>query len=161
MTSIRRKLEDGAGILCKVFLPIKQEYYFGSGKSDAICTLSSTDLLELMISTSSLMEKVLIVGRLLSENRGIDAIVNRVMNYPELRRIIVCGKEVKGHRAGQALIALARNGINSNGRIIGASGPNPVIMQSQMNVEIFRHQVQIIDLIGNVDIAEISRILVA
>lgn len=160
MTSIRKKLEDGAGILCKVILPIRQEYYFGSGKSDAICTLSSTDLLE-FISTSSIMENVLIAGRLLSENKGIDAIVNFAMSYPELRRIIVCGKEVRGHRAGQALIALARNGANSRGRIIGASGPDPVITQPQRDVEIFRHQVQIIDLIGRVDVSEISRILVA
>ncbi len=159
MRSIRKKLEDGAGILCKALLPIKQEYYFGSGKFDAICTLSSTDLLE-SISTSSLMEKVLIAGRLLSENKGIDAIINFAMNRPELRRIIACGKEVKGHRAGQALIALARNGVNLQGRIIGASGPNPVITQPQGNVEIFRNQVQIIDLIGKVDFMEISRILV-
>ncbi|MDQ3837343.1 MAG: tetrahydromethanopterin S-methyltransferase subunit A [Thermoproteota archaeon] len=160
MISIRKKLEDAAGILCKAFLPIKQEYYFGSGKSDAICTLSSTDLLE-SISTSPIMEKVLIAGRLLSENRGIDAIVNFAMNYPELRRIIVCGNEVKGHRAGQALIALARNGVNSQGRIIGASGPNPIVTQPRANVGIFRNQVRIIDLIGKVDVAEISRILVA
>ncbi len=159
MISIRKKLEDAAGILCKAFLPIKQEYYFGSGKSDAICTLSSTDLLE-SISRSLLMEKVLIAGRLLSENKGIDAIITFAMDYPELRRIIVCGKEVKGHRAGQALIALARNGVNSHGRIIGASGPNPAITQPQENVEIFRNQVQIIDLIGKVDVMEISRILV-
>jgi tetrahydromethanopterin S-methyltransferase subunit A len=160
VTSVRKKLEDAAGALCEAFLPIKQQYYFGSGKSNAICTLSSTNLLE-SISRSSLMEKVLIAGRLLSENRGIDAIINFAMNYPELRLIIVCGKEVKGHRAGQALIALAQNGVNSNGRIIGASGPNPLITQSHTNVEIFRNQVQIIDLIGKVDVAEISRVLVA
>jgi tetrahydromethanopterin S-methyltransferase subunit A len=159
MRIIIRKLEDGAGKLCKVLLPIKQEYYLGSGKLTAICTLSSFDLLS-MISRSSLMDKVLIAGRLLSENKGIDAIIGFTVNHPELNRIILCGKEVKGHRAGQALLALARNGVDTSGRIIGATGPNPIITRSANDVEIFRRQVQIIDLIWNVDIDRIAQMLV-
>ena len=155
-----RKLEDGAGKLCKVLLPIKQEYYLGSGKLTAICTLSSFDLLD-MISRSSLMDRVLIAGRLLSENKGIDAIISFTVNHPELNRIILCGKEVKGHRAGQALLALARNGVDTSGRIIGATGPNPILTRSAKDVEIFRRQVQIIDLIWTVDIDKIATLLVA
>jgi tetrahydromethanopterin S-methyltransferase subunit A len=154
-----RKLEDGAGKLCKVLLPVKQEYYLGSGKSTAICTLSSLDLLG-MISRSSLMDKVLIAGRLLSENKGIDSIIGFTVNHPELNRIILCGKEVKGHRAGQALLALARNGVDTSGRIIDATGPNPIITRSDKDVEIFRRQVQIIDLIWTVDIDIIAQLLV-
>ena len=154
-----RKLEDGAGKLCKVLLPIKQEYYLGSGKLTAICTLSSFDLLG-MISRSSLMDRVLIAGRLLSENKGIDAIISFTVNHPELNRIILCGKEVKGHRAGQALLALARNGVDTSGRIIGATGPNPILTRSAKDVEIFRRQVQIIDLIWTVDIDKIATLLV-
>jgi tetrahydromethanopterin S-methyltransferase subunit A len=155
-----RKLEDGAGKLCKVLLPIKQEYYLGSGKLTAICTLSSFDLLGI-ISESSLMNKVLIAGRLLSENKGIDAIIGFTVNHPDLIRIILCGREVKGHRAGQALLALARNGVDASGRIIGATGPNPIITRSSKDVEIFRRQVQIIDLIWTVDIDRIAQLLVA
>lgn len=155
-----RKLEDGAGKLCKVLLPIKQEYYLGSGKLTAICTLSSFDLLG-MISRSSLMDRVLIAGRLLSENKGIDAIISFTVNHPELNRIILCGKEVKGHRAGQALLALARNGVDASGRIISATGPNPILNQSAKDVEIFRRQVQIIDLIWTVDMDKIAQLLVA
>lgn len=154
------KLEDGAGKLCKVLLPIKQEYYLGSGKLTAICTLSSFELLG-TISRSSLMDKVLIAGRLLSENKGIDAIISFTVNHPELNRIILCGKEVKGHRAGQALLALARNGVDTSSRIIGATGPNPIITRSAKDVEIFRRQVQIIDLIWTVDIDKIAQLLVA
>lgn len=155
-----RKLEDGAGKLCKVLLPIKQEYYLGSGKLTAICTLSSFDLLG-MISSSSLMDRVLIAGRLLSENKGIDAIISFTVNHPELNRIILCGKEVKGHRAGQALLSLARNGVDTSGRIIGATGPNPILTRSAKDVEIFRRQVQIIDLIWTVDMDKIAQLLVA
>ena len=160
MRATIRKIEDGAGNLCKVLLPIKQEYYLGSGKLTAICTLSSFDLLG-MISRSSLMDKVLIVGRLLSENKGIDAIISFTVNHSELNRIILCGKEVKGHRAGQALLSLARNGVDTSGRIIGATGPNPILTRSAKDVEIFRRQVQIIDLIWTVDIDKIATLLVA
>jgi tetrahydromethanopterin S-methyltransferase subunit A len=160
MRATIRKIEDGAGKLCKVLLPIKQEYYLGSGKLTAICTLSSFDLLG-MISRSSLMDKVLIVGRLLSENKGIDAIISFTVNHPELNRIILCGKEVKGHRAGQALLSLARNGVDTSGRIIGATGSNPILTRSAKDVEIFRRQVQIIDLIWTVDIDKIATLLVA
>jgi len=160
MRLIIKKLEEGAGKLCKVLLPVKHEYYLGSGKVSAICTLSSLDLLE-TISRSYIMDRVLIAGRLLSENEGIDAIIGFSMKHSELTRIILCGKEVKGHRAGQALLALARNGIDASGKIIGAAGPNPIVTRRAQDVEIFRRHVQVINLIGTLDIDRISSFLVA
>jgi tetrahydromethanopterin S-methyltransferase subunit A len=53
------------------------------------------------------MNKLLIADRLLSENKGIDAIIAFAMKHPELELILVCAKEVKGHRPGQAGLALA------------------------------------------------------
>lgn len=160
MRLVIKKLENGAGKLCKVLLPIKHEYYLGSGKVSAICTLSSLDLLE-TISRSSVMNRVLIAGRLLSENKGIDTIIGFAMKHSELSRIILCGKEVKGHRAGQALLALAHNGIDSSGKIIGAVGPYPIITRHAQDVEVFRRQVQVINLIGTLDIDRIATFLVA
>jgi tetrahydromethanopterin S-methyltransferase subunit A len=159
MMLIRKRVQDAAGKVCEALLPINQEYYLGAGKAVAICTLSSIDLLE-AIARSSLMNKLLITGRLLSENKGIDAIVAFAMKHPELKLILICGKEVKGHRAGQALMALASNGVDSSGRIIGAVGPNPIITSCALDVEIFRRQIQIIDLIGTVDIGKIAQMLV-
>src|SRR3712207_2533207 len=144
-----KRLEDAAGKLCKALLPIKHEYYLGGGNTVAICTLSSIDLLE-TVSRSSLMNKVLIAGRLLSENKGIDAVISFAIKHPELKRLVLCGKEVKGHRAGQALLALTINGMDVFGRIIGAHSPNPVLMSCPLDVKIFRHQVQIINLIGEI-----------
>ena len=159
MMLIMKRLEDMGGKLCKGLLPIKHEYYLGAGKAVAICTLSSIDLLE-TISRSSLMDKVLIAGRLFSENKGIDAMISFTMEHPELKLILVCGKEVKGHRPGQALLALASNGVDPSGRIIGAFGLDPIVTSCALDVEIFRHQVQIIDLIGTVDIGKIAQMLV-
>lgn len=91
MMLIMKRLEDAAGNLCKALLPIKHEYYLGAGIAVAICTLSSIDLLE-TISRSSLMNKVLIACRLLSENKGIDAMIAFAMKHPELKLIPVCGR---------------------------------------------------------------------
>lgn len=156
---IRKRVQHAAGKVCEALLPINQEHYLGIGKAVAICTLSSIDLLE-AIARSSLMNKLLITGRLLSENKGIDAIVAFTMKHPELKLILICGKEIKGHRAGQALIALASNGVDSSGRIIGAVGPNPIITSCALDVEVFRGQLQFIDLIGTVDIGKIAQMLV-
>ena len=154
-----KRLDNAAGRLCKVLLPIRHEYYPGAGKAVAICTLSSIDLLQ-TIGKSDLINGILIAGRLLSENKGIDAIIDFTVKHPNLKRMIVCGKEVRGHRAGQALLALASNGMDSSGRIIGAVGPNAIVTLPQQDVDIFRHQVKINDMIGTVDIGKIAQALV-
>jgi tetrahydromethanopterin S-methyltransferase subunit A len=154
-----KRLHNAAGRLCKALLPIKHEYYLGAGKAVAVCTLSSIDLLQ-TIARSDIMNRILIAGRLLSENKGIDTIIDFTVKHPSLNRIIVCGKEVRGHRAGQALLALASNGMDSSGRIIGAVGPNPIVTLPLQDVDIFRHQVEINDMIGTVDIGKIAQALV-
>lgn len=151
---IRKKFDDAAGKVCEAILPIKHEYYLGKAKELAICTLSSTGLLE-EISKSDIMNKVVIAGRLLSENRGIDAMIRFALEHPDLNHIIVCGKEVKGHRAGQALLALARNGVDNGGRIIGALGPYPILKSAAMDIDAFRRRVEITNMIGTVEIEKL------
>lgn len=148
--TIRKKLDDAAGEVCRVVLPIKHEFHLGRGKGLAICTLSSIDLLE-EISNSDIMDRVAIAGRLLSENKGIDAMIRFAAEHPDLKRIILCGKEVKGHRAGQALLALAKNGTD-NGRIVGALGPYPTLKSPAGDIDAFRRQVEIIDMVGTTDV---------
>ena len=152
------KLESTAGWLCKLLIPIKHEYHIGDElKSVAICTLSSIDLLETISKDNNIMSKILIVGRLLSENKGIDTLVRFALEHQNLCHIIVCGKEVKGHEAGQALLSLHRNGINKNdGRIIGATGAHPLLVSSQADIESFRKQTMLYDLIGIEDMDVIN-----
>jgi len=92
MTPIREILDDVAGKLCKALLPIRHEYYLGTGKTVGVCTLSSTNLLK-QISTSDIVNTIAIAGRLLSENKGIDAIINFALEHPDPRWIIVCGRK--------------------------------------------------------------------
>jgi tetrahydromethanopterin S-methyltransferase subunit A len=74
-----------------------------------------------------MMERVLIVGRLLSENKGIDTLVLFTLKHSELVYMIVCGKDVKGHQSGQALLSLYRNGVTRDRKIIGAASSNSML----------------------------------
>ena len=142
MVTINKRLFDNAaGKICEALLPIRHEYYIGKGKSIAICTLSSIDLLKELSNSVDIMNRILIVGRLLSENEGIDTIIKFVLDHTELDHIIICGKEVKGHQSGQALVSLYKNGINNDGRIIGAKGPYALLRSSQRDIEEFRKQI--------------------
>ena len=152
--TIKKKFDDAAGKVCEAILPIRHDYYLGKGKDLAICTLSSIGLLE-EISKSEIMDRIAIAGRLLSENRGIDSMIRFALEHPDLKRIIVCGKEVRGHRAGQALLALARNGVDDKGRIIGALGPYPTLKSPVEDVFAFRRQVEIKDMIGTTNIEKL------
>lgn len=156
--AIREKIEDAIGKICKTVFPIKHDYYIGNGKELAICTLSSIDLLE-QISQSIVMGKIAIAGRLLSENKGIDAMIKFALEHQSLKHIIICGQEVKGHRAGQALLSLYKNGIDGDGRIIGAISPYPIIESSDNEVEAFRKQVVITDMIGTWSIEKIMELV--
>jgi tetrahydromethanopterin S-methyltransferase subunit A len=153
--TFREKLENVAGMLCEALVPIKHEYYLGGGESVAVCTLSSMRLLQTIARTKNVMNKILIVGRLLSENKGIDTMIKFTLNHPKLRYIIVCGNEVKGHQSGQALLSLHRNGATGEGRIIGADGPRPFLTCLQADIELFRKQVMICDLLKCEDLEAI------
>lgn len=145
-----------AGKLCEVLLPIKHDVFLGRGSSVAVCTLSSMDLLE-EIGRSEVMESVALAGRLLSENKGIEKMIRYVLEHRDLRYIILCGNDTRGHLPGQALLALHRNGIGQSGRIVGALGSDPVLEEvGREEVEEFRKHASIVDLIGVSDISKIS-----
>ena len=141
-------LEYVFGEVCKVLLPIPEEVYFGNQNSSiAICTLSSISLLK-EISDSDLLDNIAIVGRLFSENKGIDALIRFVNSNKNIKTIILCGKEVWGHKTGDSLLALHENGIDNSGRIISSKSPDPVLEVSKDEVNKFRNQINIINKIG-------------
>ena len=102
------------------------------------------------------MNRIAIAGRLLSENKGIDSIV-RNSNLNRIKTIVLCGNEVWGHKTGQSLISLHQNGIDSNGKIINSSSPDPFLTLSINEIKKFQNQTRIIDLIGETNFDKISK----
>jgi len=144
------------GEICKVVLPINEEFYYGNQNSSiAICTLSSLDLLK-KISSSDLMNNVSIVGRLLSENKGIDSIINYVYQNKKIKKIVVCGKEVWGHKAGHSLFELYKNGVNDKGRIINSNSPDPFLTVSKSQVNYFQTKIALINVINETNYNKIK-----
>ncbi|MEM7821501.1 MAG: tetrahydromethanopterin S-methyltransferase subunit A [Candidatus Aenigmatarchaeota archaeon] len=117
----------------------------------AVCTLSSLELIEKINS-----EKIAIVGKAVTENIGIERIVKNIVSNPLIRFLIVCGEEPKGHYVGQALKCLVENGVDGEGKIIGAIGAMPYLKNlKNEEIELFRKQVKIVDLIGCEKLEEI------
>jgi len=112
------KLGETIGKICEVLLPIPEEFYVGNpNSSTCVCTLSSVQLLK-DFKNSKIIDNFAIVGRLFSENKGIDSIIKYVNQNKKIKTIIVCGKEVWGHKSGHSLFQLHENGIDENNRII-------------------------------------------
>ena len=149
-------IEEIAGELCRIILPIEDEVFFGDPKSNiAVCTLSNMNLLK-DISKSSIIKEVAIAGRLLSENKGIDSLVRSVLSNDNINTIILCGKDVLGHNSGDSLLCLYKNGMDGNKKIIGSISPHPILTISQKEVAKFQGQVKIINKIGKTGISELK-----
>jgi tetrahydromethanopterin S-methyltransferase subunit A len=145
------------GELCKIILPIPEESYLGNPDSSiAICTLSSMDLLK-KISNSELLNHVSIAGRLLSENKGIDSIIKYLNENKKVKTLIVCGKEVWGHKAGHSLFKLYENGIDDHGRIINSISPDPFLTSTKSEINYFQNEINLVNIINETNFETIKK----
>ena len=151
-------LEYVLGEACRILLPIPDEVHAGNPDSDtALCTLSSMHLLAEIVRRG-VLERVAVAGRLLSENRGIDALIASVNANPRIRTVILCGSDARGHMAGHSLLKLCENGVDDRGRIVESASPDPVLHSSCGAVERFRREVTVVDRIGMTDPADVMSI---
>ena len=105
-------------------------------------------------------EDVAIYGPLKTENIGVEKIVANVISNPYIRYLAVCGEDIRGHRAGSSLVALHKNGIDKQHRIIDAPGAIPYIENiDEKAIERFRKQVEVVNLIGVTDKKKIDSII--
>lgn len=94
-------------------------------------------------------DKVAIYGPLRTENIGIEKIVANVISNPHIRYLVVCGDEIRGHCSGSSLIALNKNGIDKQHKIIDAPGAIPYIENlNEEAIKRFKKQIRIINLIN-------------
>ena len=150
------KLGTTIGKICEALLPIPEEFYIGNYNSSiCICTLSSIKLLK-EIKNSKIIDNVAVVGRLFTENKGIDSIIKYVNQNKKIKTIIVCGKDVWGHKSGHSLFELHKNGIDNNNRIINSTSPDPFLTVSESEIKYFQKQITLVNLINETNIELIN-----
>jgi len=146
------KLDEIIGKICESLLPIPEEFYIGNSNSSiCICTLSSIKLLK-EIKNSKIIDNIAIVGRLFTENKGIDSIIQHVNQNKKIKTIIICGKEVWGHKSGHSLFELHKNGIDNNNRIINSISPDPFLTVSESEIKYFQREITLVNLIDEINI---------
>jgi tetrahydromethanopterin S-methyltransferase subunit A len=92
-----------------------------------------------------------ICGSCKTENLGLEKVIANVISDPNIRFIITCGTEVKGHLAGQTFKALHANGVKE-GRVVKAEGAIPFIENLKDDaIKRFQEQVKIVDIMETED----------
>jgi len=120
----------------------------------AISTLASIDLAE---NLAKLKPKGLcIVGKTETENIGIEKVIKNTITNPTIRFLVVAGKDPQGHYSGRTLLALSENGVDKEMKVIGSIGRRPILKNVSLSeVESFRQQIRVIDMIGCKDTKKI------
>ena len=125
----------------------------------AVCTLTDSVLCQTLAGAQP--GGVALVGTLQTENLGIERMIMNIVANPNIRFLILCGADSRqkvGHLPGQSLVSLIQNGLDQEGRILGARGRRPRIRNlPRQAVEHFRRCIEVVDLIGVEDADEIKR----
>jgi tetrahydromethanopterin S-methyltransferase subunit A len=66
-------------------------------------------------------------GMLQTENIGLEKLVCNIVANPNIRYIVLCGRESPGHLPGESLLALKQNGMADTRQIIGTRAPTPYL----------------------------------
>ena len=99
-------------------------------------------------------------GTCKTENLGIEKIVLNAISNSNVRYILICGIESRGHLSGKTLLAFHKHGIDLTGRIKKSDGAIPFIENLPHNaIERFQKQITLINRIGLTDIKEIQQIV--
>ena len=97
-----------------------------------------------------------IAGSCKTENLGLEKIIANVISNPNIRYILCCGTEVKGHLSGQSFMALHAGGV-SGGKIVGAQGAIPFIENlSDEAIKRFQDQVEMVNIMESEDMGTIK-----
>lgn len=140
-----------------VWPPVPGEYHeFCEGDSCpvAVSTLASTELADKLAENR--VGELCIVGKTETENIGIEKLVKNTITNRAIRYLVVAGRDPQGHESGKTLVALAANGVDDSMRVIGSPGKRPILRNvTREEVEAFRRQVEVVDMIGCEDAGQI------
>jgi tetrahydromethanopterin S-methyltransferase subunit A len=122
----------------------------------AICTLADDDLMR-ELASARVTSRVAITGTLTTENLGVEHVLRNLAANPSIRFLVLCGRDSRGHQAGQALLSLKHGGIDAQRRIVGALGARAVLKNlAEGEIEAFRGRITLVDEIGTQDVDRIT-----
>jgi tetrahydromethanopterin S-methyltransferase subunit A len=121
----------------------------------AVTTLGSVEFAEEL--SGHQLAGVSIVGKVETENVGIEKIIRNIVSNPAIRFLLMVGDEPPKHLTGATLQCLFSNGIDADSRkIIGSPGMRPMLPSVTTDeLSRFTDQVELVDMIGCKDIAAI------
>ena len=95
-------------------------------------------------------------GSCKTENLGLEKVIANIIANPNIRFVLLCGTEVKGHLSGQTLVALHKGGVK-DGRVVGAEGAIPFIENlTDAAIKRFQEQVEIVNIMESEDLNTIK-----
>lgn len=136
--------------------PIVGEYFLLQNRQGpvAVSTLASIELAEALARAEP--ELLCIAGKTETENIGIEKIIGNTITNPAIHYLLLAGRDPEGHRSGATLLALCGRGVDAGMKVIGSPGRRPVLRNvSREEVEAFRRQVRVVDMIGCEDVKKI------
>ena len=87
-----------------------------------------------------------ISGTVQTANIGIEKIICNIVANPNIRYLLLGGPETEGHRTGDAIKALMKNGVDEKNRIIGTDALTPSLYNiSREMIDRFRDQITLVD----------------
>ncbi len=133
--------------------PIVQgDYHTGDANSPVAVITMGSHLDETAICAAG----AALAGSCKTENLGIEKIVANIISNPNIRFVLLCGTEVKGHLSGQSLEAMHKNGVDG-GKIVGSGGAIPFLENLTVDhIKRFQEQVELVNIMESEDIGQIS-----
>jgi tetrahydromethanopterin S-methyltransferase subunit A len=131
---------------------VKGDYHSGDANSPIAVVTMGSHLDEQGICDAG----AAICGSCKTENLGLEKVIANIVSDPNIRFMLTCGTEVKGHLAGQTMKALHANGVKE-GRVVGAEGAIPFIENLKDEaIKRFQEQVKVVDIMETEDLGAIK-----
>ena len=131
---------------------VKGDFHSGDANSPVAVVTMGSHLDEKAVCDAG----AALCGSCKTENLGLEKVIANVIANPNIRFILLCGTEVKGHLSGQTLSALHKSGVKE-GRVVGAEGAIPFIENlNDAAIKRFQEQVEIVNIMESEDMGAIK-----
>ena len=131
---------------------IQGDYHTGDANSPVAVITMGSHLDETAICSAG----AALAGSCKTENLGIEKVVANIISNPNIRFVLLCGTEVKGHLTGQSWVAMHENGVEG-GKIVGSKGAIPFLENlTAEHIKRFQEQIELVNLMETEDLGQIS-----